>query len=100
MNWESTISALVGGLVGGGLVTLYNFCKNLQNERNRKKILLKLLNDKKYSWRSLETLSKVIGLDVDGTKSLLIAIGARGSLKEKDVWGLISRHPLNEDNIP
>lgn len=101
MNWENMISSGLGALLGGGLVSFYTVFKKHQIEKNRKNILLVLLKDKKHvnGWRKLETLSKVIGLDDEGTKNLLVEIGARGSLQEKEVWGLISKHPLDEDNI-
>jgi hypothetical protein len=64
----------------------------------RKKLLEKML----YSsdWRKLSTLFRVIGADRDTTTRLLIELGARGSEKQRpdgeEVWGLISKHPLEQ----
>ena len=64
-------------------------------EEKRKKLLKQLLDDKNFRWRSIDTLSRVIGLSTEDTKKLLIEIDARGSTAGNDVWGLISRNPLN-----
>ena len=51
-------------------------------------------------WRKLSTLSRVIGADADTTRRLLIQLLARGSEKPRgdgeEVWGLISKHPLEK----
>ncbi len=64
--------------------------------RNRRKLLNELLQNPKYKWRHIDTLSRVIGADKPTTSSLLIDIGARGSEKNDGMWGLISKHPLND----
>jgi hypothetical protein len=51
-------------------------------------------------WRKLLTLSSVVGADADTTRRLLIELGARGSEKigvgGDEVWGLLSKHPLDK----
>lgn len=63
-------------------------------DRCRQKLLRNLLEDETFQWRKLSTLSSVIGCNEEQTKAHLIAIGARGSEKSDDMWGLISRNPL------
>ncbi len=56
-----------------------------------------MLNDKRYEWRKLETLRHVIGTDAETAKHLLMEIDARASEDGKELWGLLSRHPLGDD---
>lgn len=61
----------------------------------RKRHLYRMLKGAgKDGWMSIETLSRVIGAEPDETRRLLIEIDARGSLKKKEVWSLISRNAL------
>lgn len=99
MNFENIVIAIIGGLFGGGFVALASAVKKHFRDSERKKILKILLSDKHKAWRNLSTLARVIGLDEEKTKHLLLDIGARGSTSESDAWGLISRHPLNSENI-
>ena len=72
---------------------------NLQNKRanslaeKRRERLKRELEDKKYTWRSIERLSAVIGADEETTVGLLIEIDARASQTNKKVWALESRAP-------
>ncbi len=99
--------ALVGifGAVVGSLLTFVgNFLLHWFQDRNRKlldrarKKLLKGMLDKQ-DWRKLSTLSRVIGADYDTTRRLLFELDARGSEvareDSEEVWGLISKHPLD-----
>lgn len=100
--------ALIGliGVLTGSFVTIAGniFLNWLQGKRQKKldaareNLLRQMLG--KNDWRTLSTLSRVIGADADETKRLLIAINARGSELSKDdndeVWGLISKHPLDQ----
>jgi hypothetical protein len=63
----------------------------------RKQLLMKMLDDQRWKWRKLTTLSHVIGADETTTKALLIDVGARASQDGSQLWGLISRNPLPED---
>ncbi len=56
--------------------------------------LLKDMLEKERNWRTIDTLSNVIGADKQTTKEYLLAIGARGSETDANLWGLISRNPL------
>ena len=98
-GWIGVIGAFVGGFltIVGQLVVHW-----LQNRRGRAldkartKLLRQMLERK--DWRKLSTLSRVVGADTDTTRRLLIELGARGSEKpredDEEVWGLISKHPL------
>jgi hypothetical protein len=98
------IVGLIGGVVGGLLVIVGNLLLNwLQHRKEkaldeaRKRLLEEMLNAS--DWRKLSTLFRVVGADRDTTTRLLIEIGARGSEKQREdgeeVWGLISKHPLD-----
>ncbi len=56
--------------------------------------LLKLMLEKGPHWRKIGTLANVIGADEKLTKEYLLALGARGSETNGELWGLISRNPL------
>lgn len=95
--------AAFGAVAGAGFTVLGNLLLHwLQGRRRskldeqRKAILKQMLRDDKCQgrWRRLETLSRVIGSDRETTKGLLIELGARGSEKEDDLWGLLEYHPL------
>lgn len=94
---------LIGAIVGAVLALLGNLLLAwVQNRKQnsldtaRKKLLQQMLDLR--DWRMLSTLSRVIGAESDTTRRLLIELSARGSEKPRDdgeeVWGLISKHPL------
>jgi hypothetical protein len=65
-----------------------------RRDEKRKAILRDTLGDERYTWRSIGTLSRLIGeTDEDRTRDLLISIGARASTgsSDEEMWGLISR---------
>jgi hypothetical protein len=77
MNYETITVTFIAGILGGGVSSLITAIRQHCRERDRKKILKILLNDKNKPWRKLETLSRVIGLDKERTKELLIDINKR-----------------------
>ncbi|UTJ07166.1 hypothetical protein [Arcobacter roscoffensis] len=94
---------VIGAIVGSILTILGNFAlewfkskSQKELDKSRQKILKKMLEDPSFEWRKLSTLSAVVGCDEEMTKHHLIAIGARGSEDNGGLWGLISRHPLEE----
>ncbi|MBP7722348.1 MAG: hypothetical protein KA155_07400 [Alphaproteobacteria bacterium] len=104
-NLESEIDfkiALIGilgvviGIFGNGILEWIRGYPKRALDKKRIQLLKTLLIDKKYEWREMETLSRVIGADEPETKRLLVKLGARGSEKEKDVWALIDRQPLDK----
>ena len=44
--------------------------------------------DERFTWRSIEALSKASGLSIDATRSLLADMGARRNSGEKEVYTL------------
>lgn len=96
---------LIGGVVGAVLTIAGSILVHwLQDHPRRaldqkRKALLKTLLEAR-NWRKLSTLSRVVGADAETTRRLLIEVGARGSEKpredEEEVWGLISKHPLDK----
>ena len=90
---------IVGALLqifGNIIVEYYKTKSTKLINKKRKKLLLTMLNVDKYKWRKINTLMNVIGADEETTRQLLIEIGSRGSETDKDLWGLISRNPINE----
>lgn len=89
-------------LTVGGNILLYKIQNAPQQklDKSRKELLRTMLNDSRFprGWRELSTLSRVIGADGETTKRLLFEIGARGSEKEDEMWGLIERHPFNKND--
>ncbi|MEQ8360107.1 MAG: hypothetical protein RH860_11515 [Cytophagales bacterium] len=101
---ENILIALIGisGAIIGSLGTLAGQWQvhrlKVQAEKSkdepRRKLLLKMLESDENDWRSLETLSHVIGADKEKTKNLLIDIGARASEDGKELWALIKNKPF------
>jgi hypothetical protein len=58
----------------------------------RRKLLLRTLNDPRWTWRTLDILSHTIGEDDKAiTKALLVEVGAQASEDGQDLWALITR---------
>jgi hypothetical protein len=77
--------------LGGTILTHYLRQRpNAELERIRKETLRKRFAAvaKEYDWLPMATLSDCIGADRPTTVRLLLLIGARRSMLEKDVWGL------------
>ena len=50
-------------------------------------------------WCDIGTLANIIGLDTKTTREYLILLNARGSRKDGKKWGLVSRNPLEEEDV-
>jgi len=107
-KYFAAVAAVFGVIIGSILTVIGNvvlhYLKELpakQVEKAQKKILVEMLEDGRFvdKWRSIETLSSVIGESEEKTKSLLIQVKARGSENKKNVWGLIKYHPFNQIKI-
>ena len=90
------IIGLIGVIVGScisviGTILLHHLQEKAKakSEEPRKNLLSDMLHDPRFAWRSLETLSHVIGADEETTKALLIQVGARASEDGKGVWGCL-----------
>lgn len=71
--------------------------KNTADEA-AKKLLKSLLEDDRFGWRTIDTLANVVGTDESTVRRLLLEIGARGSMKDGRLWGLVSRYPITKDS--
>lgn len=109
-------AALLGGLIGGTLgvigtsVASYWGPRRLEEWRARqqetreygprKELLLRMLNDRDHSIRSMDQLSRVTGTSDEECRRLLIEIGARGVLMAggQEGWALIERYPLDQQD--
>lgn len=97
--WDGLIGVVVGSalmILKDFLTTWYTGRKQRVLDQARTKLLRQMLDAR--DWRNLFTLSPVIGADADTTRRLLIELGAPGSEQPREdneeVWGLISKHPL------
>ncbi len=91
------IGVIVGAIITGILKIIEEWFKQRaekMKDEPRRQLLKKMLQDRRYEWRKVDTLSHVIGSDPETTKRLLIEIGARASENGRDLWGLIENHPL------
>ncbi|WP_299661234.1 hypothetical protein [uncultured Ruegeria sp.] len=101
---SAVLAAIFGGLIGGivGPIVLEEYQSRKHDKEwkgPRKKLLKSMLKDSKYKFKSLERLSRTIGCTEDETRSLLIELGARGTVlkkSKKEGWALIERAPLPE----
>ena len=92
---------VLGTLIGatGSVVSTFiaDYLRNRREDRldeARKKLLRTMLEDRRFQWRNLATLSHVVGADENITKRLLLEINARASEDGASLWGLISRNPF------
>ncbi|MFT6556268.1 hypothetical protein [Sneathiella sp.] len=94
----------IAGVLVGALITLavdllkyrLQTSKSRDLDNRRKALLERMLTHppKETEWRSLASLSRVIGADYPTTTRLLIELGARGNEKENEVWALLREKPL------
>ena len=61
------------------------------NDEQAKTCLVKMLDNQKYRFRSIDKMSKVIGRDQFETEKLLADIDARPSRRNTNLFGLVSR---------
>ncbi|CUH45253.1 hypothetical protein [Ruegeria atlantica] len=102
---SEVLAAIFGGVIGGILGPIifeeYRSWKHQKDWKEPRKELLKsMLLDPKFKFKSIERLSRTIGCTEDDTRSLLIELGARGTIlrkSKKEGWVLIDRAPLKED---
>ena len=98
-GWAGVLGALIGVL---GTLATTCLTHKFQNARasslseKRRARLRRLLSDKKYVWRNIDTLAAAIGADESATMELLIEIEARVDLKDKKKWALETRAPAED----
>lgn len=104
--WVAMVG-LAGVVIGAAVTVVGNIALHkIQDgprqklDNSRKELLKTMLNDSRFPqrWRKLATLSRVIGADDETTKRLLFEVGARGSEKDDDMWGLLEHHPFNSSD--
>ena len=67
------------------------------SDKERKEILQKELEVEQWPWRNIDGLTRVIGFDnkkeeyKEKCRELLLEIGAKRSIRDKEMWGLKSR---------
>ena len=66
-------------------------------DRSRKARLMEMLEDKRFTWRRLQTLADGIGATPEETRKLLVQLKARPQETDPDKWGLIARNPRPGD---
>lgn len=95
------LDLIVAAILGGVVTVFSQFILHIaqdqwdnRHDKNKTNLLKKLLEDKQYEWRSIKTLSAVIGESEQETKRLLLQINARGSENADDLWSLIDRNPI------
>jgi hypothetical protein len=112
---HNLLAAFIGGSIGailGVISTLLSAyygpkwlkereSKELEEKLNgpRKRLLLKLLTDQSFEFRSLKMLTMVTGTTAEECRRLLIEIDARGAFMKggEEGWALISRKPIIEE---
>lgn len=102
---DSGLAAVFGAAIGvfGTLGTTWlnhHFAQEKPNpaEKAAKELLENLLNRPKWRWRRLDTLANVVGTDEATVRRLLLEIGARGSMTDGRLWGLVSRNPVADQS--
>jgi len=100
MNVDITV-AIIGAVLAGIISPLFvEWIRRWNKERTwakpRKILLQKMLNNPKWKRRSLKWLTTVTGTTDEECRTLLIELGARGTIMDdkSEGWALISRLPL------
>ncbi|MCJ8323124.1 MAG: hypothetical protein HRU29_03510 [Rhizobiales bacterium] len=97
-------AGIIGVIIGSFLQIFVNFVahkiktnNNRELDRKRKKMLTQMLdNPGPKGWRTMKTLSSVIGANREETARLLIELDARASETKNDSWGYIKVHSLDK----
>ena len=102
-GWFVVLGSVVGGLgtfAATWLSAHLNRKRPDPSDEAAKKLLQSILDRKNWQWASIDTLANVIGADHARVRDLLLQIGARGSMRDGNTWGLISRNPIKDAEIP
>ncbi len=98
-GWAVVLGGAVG-VVGSRGTAYLNHRLSLTN-RNRaeeaaKDLLRTVLSRPRWKWARIEALANAAGGDEPTVRRLLLEIGARGSLIDGRVWGLVARNPITD----
>ncbi len=102
-GWAAILGSIVGGLGTFAATWLSAYLNRKQpdpSEEAAKKLLLTMLDRETWGWASIDTLANVVGTDHAHVRKLLLEIGARGSMRDGNTWGLISRNPIGDAKVP
>lgn len=102
-EWAGVVGALIGAGSSLASTALAHWLKERKADSlqaKRAATLRRMLNDPRYTWRSIDNLAVSIGADEDLTKELLIGIDARASLSNPRSWALVSRAPWPDEIQP
>lgn len=98
---DSTLAAVIGffagGAVAGGATWLsayLNRPRRNASDEAAKNLLRGFLERPKWQWASIVTLANIVGTDEAGARRLLLEAGARASMRDGKVWGLIRRNSI------
>lgn len=101
--FETILASLIGGSITiAGQYAGYQIQTAAARRRDekRKAVLHSMLaNPGPQGWRSLKTMSNVIGATEDETARLLIEIDARADEKGGGVWAYIRDKPLPQATV-
>lgn len=85
MNVVKLISTWLAKLLAEGS-RISKWYSDVRVKNTKKRRLRRLLTDSRYEWREFETLQNAIRENAETTRDLLFEIGARPSIREKNVW--------------
>lgn len=100
------IIGVMVGSIGQFIIDRFKYRRETRAQReldDKRKALLRTALENPppgKEWRSLQTLSRIIGASYETTTRLLIELDARGSETENEVWALRSKKPLGSGKTP
>ncbi|WP_434405766.1 hypothetical protein [Sphingobium sp. DN12] len=94
-------AGLAGGMIAVAGQLVVHWVKGWPEQRlkdGRKKLLRDMLNDSRFEWRKLSTMSHVIGSTKENTAILLIEMGCRADERGGEGWAYIKDKPISSIN--
>lgn len=93
---------ILASVIGGGIAIAGQYAAHLiqtadarrRDDKRRTVLRTMLANPGPQGWRSLKTMSNVIGATEEETARLLVEIDARADEKGRGVWAFIKDKPL------
>lgn len=90
------VGVCIGSIVSSACQYWFQERPRQKADKERKKLLKRMLENPRYPWRTFDRLKHVIGADDETAKRLLLEVGARASEDGEPLWGLIERNPFDE----
>ena len=98
---QTVFASIVGGtLAVAGQYVMYliqNAAARRRDAKRRAVLKIMLANPGPQGWRSINTMSNVIGASNDETARLLVELDARADEKGSGMWAYIRDKPLPSD---